>query len=185
MSGSPPLPQIQGCRVKCLTINMKKNPTTGNIRPIWHHWTLHSVHHSVWMGIIIVTKHYGEINDCGPLAFSWMLLCMLDMCLLSSRPLVAEIFGSALDGRESRANTAMPAFTATSITVTNCLIFPPDQTTTAAGWRILEDPSVVEEDSGWMYGELAMFTQTPSTALVFHLVIIGSLTDIIIIFSHH
>lgn len=44
---------------------------------------------------------------------------------------------------------------------------------------------MVEEDSGWMYGGLAMFTQTPSTALVFHLVIIGSLTDIIIIFSHH
>ena len=50
-----------------------------------------SAHHSEWMSIIIVMKHYGEINDSGLLAFSWMLLCILETCLLSSRPLVADI----------------------------------------------------------------------------------------------
>lgn len=61
------------------------------LEPTDNHWTPSSAHHSEWMSIIIVMKHYREINDSSPLAFSWMLLCMLETCLLSSRPLVADI----------------------------------------------------------------------------------------------
>lgn len=77
-------------RVKCLTISIKTS-TISNIRTIWHSWTLFSVQHRGWISIIIVTKHYGEISDWGPLAFISLLLCMLEMCLLCSRPLLADI----------------------------------------------------------------------------------------------
>lgn len=77
-------------KVKCLTISIKTS-TICNIRTIWHSWTLLSLQHRGWISIIIVTKHYGEISDCGLLAFISLLLCMLEMCLIFSRPLLADI----------------------------------------------------------------------------------------------